>query len=46
MRKNKRKSNKIKKAVENIFIKVLAFIIFISPCLFYILACFLASFIK
>ena len=36
----------LKNKIENIFIKVLAFIIFISPVLFYILACYLASFVK
>lgn len=43
MRKNKGKNNKIKKTVENIFVKGLAFIIFISPCLFYILCCYVTS---
>lgn len=32
--------------IENIFIKVLAFIIFISPILLYCLGCYLASFIR
>lgn len=36
----------LKNKIENIFIKVLAFIIFISPVLFYVLGCYLASFVK
>ena len=43
MKKNKRKSNKIKKNVENMLIRVLAFIIFISPCLFYCLCCYITN---
>ena len=36
----------LKNKIENIFIKVLETIIFFSPILFYILACYLTSFIK
>lgn len=36
----------LKNKIENFIIKVLAFIIFISPILFYVLACYLSSFIK
>lgn len=43
MRKNKGKNNKIKQRIENIFVKVLAFIVFISPCLFYCLCCHITS---
>lgn len=46
MRKNKGKNNKIKQRIENIFVKVLAFIIFFSPVVFYCIACFIASFVK
>lgn len=42
----KKQKKFLKNKIENIFIKVLAFIVFISPVLFYILACYLASFIK
>ena len=42
-----RKQKKIlKNKIENFIIKVLAFLVFISPVLFYILACYLASFVK
>lgn len=36
----------LKNKIENIFIKVLAFIIFISPILLYVLGCYITSFIK
>lgn len=43
----KKKQKKIiKNKIENFIIKVLAFIIFISPILLYVLGCYLTSFIK
>lgn len=36
----------LKNKIENIFIKVLAFLVFISPVLLYVLGCYLTSFIK
>lgn len=42
----KKQKKILKNKIENIIIKVLAFIMFISPCIFYILACFIASFVK
>lgn len=42
----KKQKKFLKNKIENIFIKVLAFIVFISPILFYILGCYLTSFIK
>ena len=36
----------LKNKIENIIVKALAFIVFVSPVLFYILACYLTSFIK
>lgn len=42
-----KKQNKIiKNKIENIIIKVLAFIVFISPVVFYCIACYIVSFIK
>ena len=43
MRKNKGKNNKMKQRIKNIFIKVLATVIFFSPVLFYILCCYITS---
>lgn len=42
----KKQKKLLKNKIENIFIKVLATIIFFSPILFYCLACYLASFVK
>lgn len=42
----KKQKKIIKNKIENIIIKVLAFIVFISPIILYCIACFLASFIK
>ena len=41
MRKKQKKI--IKNKVENVFIRILAFIIFISPCLFYCLCCYITN---
>lgn len=41
MRKKQKKM--LKNKIENIIIKVLAFIVFASPCLFYCLCCYLTS---
>lgn len=43
MRKNKGKNNKTKKIIENIFIRVLAFIIFFSPIVFYCICCYITN---
>lgn len=42
----KKQKKILKNRIENIFIKVLVFIIFFSPVLFYCIACFITSFIK
>lgn len=42
----KKQKKFLKNKIENIFIKVLAFIIFINPIILYCLGCYLASFIK
>lgn len=42
----KKQKRIIKNKIENIFIKVLATLIFFSPILLYILGCYLTSFIK
>lgn len=39
----KKQKKIIKNKIENIIIKVLAFIVFISPCLFYCLCCYITS---
>lgn len=44
MRKKQKKI--LKNKIENIIIKVLGFIVFTSPVLFYILACYITSFVK
>lgn len=44
MRKKQKKI--LKNKIENIIIKVLGFIVFTSPCLFYCIACYLSSFVK
>lgn len=36
----------LKNKIENIFIKVLATLIFFSPILLYVLGCYITSFIK
>lgn len=45
MNKNIRKNKKLKKVFENLFIRLLATLIFFSPVLFYCLACYLTSLI-
>ena len=42
----KKQKKILKNKIENIFIKVLATLIFFSPILLYVLGCYLASFIK
>lgn len=42
----KKQKKILKNKIENIFIKVLGFIIFFSPVLFYCIACYIASLIK
>lgn len=42
----KKQKKILKNKIENIFIKVLAFIIFVSPILLYVLGCYITSFIK
>lgn len=42
----KKQKRIIKNKIENIFIKVLATLIFFSPILLYILGCYITSFIK
>lgn len=39
----KKQKKIIKNKIENVFIRILAFIVFTSPCLFYILACYITS---
>lgn len=42
----KKQKKILKNKIENIIVKALAFIVFVSPVWFYILACFIASFVK
>lgn len=42
----KKQKRILKNKIENIFIKVLATLIFFSPILLYVLGCYLTSFIK
>ena len=42
----KKQKKFLKNKIENIFIKVLATIVFFSPILLYCLGCYLASFVK
>lgn len=42
----KKQKKFLKNKIENIFIKVLATLIFFSPILLYILGCYITSFIK
>lgn len=42
----KKQKKIIKNKIEKIFIRILATLIFFSPVLFYILACYLTSLIK
>ena len=42
----KKQKKILKNKIENFIIKVLAFIVFISPILLYVLGCYLASFVK
>lgn len=42
----KKQKKFLKNKIENIFIKVLATLIFFSPILLYVLGCYLTSFIK
>lgn len=42
----KKQKKILKNKIENIFIKVLATLIFFSPILLYVLGCYLTSFIK
>lgn len=42
----KKQKKILKNKIENIVVKVLAFLVFISPILLYVLGCYLASFVK
>lgn len=42
----KKRKKILKNKIENIFMKVLATIIFFSPILLYVLGCYITSFIK
>ena len=45
MNKNIRKNKKLKKVFENLFIRLLATLIFFSPVVLYCMACYISSLI-